>query len=779
MDDAPSNLPVPITSFVGRESEREEITRLLGTNRLLTLFGAGGVGKTRLAVQVAQGVRGRFADGVRLVDLAPLTDRAFVPHAVAAALDIREQDGEPLTETLIAALRPRELLLLLDNCDYVADSCAELVDALLRSCPRLRVLATSREALDSSGEAIWPVPSLTLPKPGQSPSVEEAAQFESVRLFAERARLALPPFALDDHNIEAVVEICRQLDGIPLAIELAAARLRVLTVEEVSVRLQDRFRLLTSGGRTAAPRHQTLRALVDWSHDLLSDPERALFRRLAVFAGGWTLAAAESMCAGLDEGADNFALLTQLVEKSLVLADRGASETRYRMFETIRQYGAEKLREADEEVEVRSQHLKWMLTLAREAEVGFRGPQQLSWFQRVETELDNVRSALTWSSTAPGMLVDGLQLAGTLWQFWWLRGHAPEGQRWLSALLARASTEPSAEGASRALLAARGRAMTAVGFLAHKQRHIALARSVLLEARAIWHELGDKRLLALTLRELGHTALEEDDLEAARHILDEGLALAEQVGSRQQRHDMLFPLGLLHRRSGEWDQAQALFEECVALGREEGDLRRVALPLLYLGSLLLDRGLLAAARSTLLESMTTHHQAGIRAGLAPALELLACLEATEGRPERALCLAGAAAAIAGSLGATEAAYLHAQDQAEKQLDVARRRLGVEAAAAKWSEGGAMTVEEALAHALEGTVVDAKPVSRIPSAACPLTGREEEVAELVARGMTNRQIGAALVISEWTAKRHVENILHRLGLESRAQIAAWTSERRST
>ena len=429
------NLPAPRTSFVGRETELQNIKRDLAMTRLLTLTGAGGCGKTRLALEVARGSVGAYPDGVWLVELAPLSEGMLVAQAVAATLGVQEQPERSLTDALVNFLRAKRALLVLDNCEHLVDAVARLVDTFLNSCPDLRVLATSRESLNVEGELNWLVPSLSVPSLGQSPRVEELAGYESVRLFVERASHRNPAFSRTPENAHAVARICGRLEGIPLAIELAAARVG-LSVEQIAARLDDSLRLLTTGSRTASPRHRTLRGTLDWSYALLSEPERSLFCRLSVFAGGWTLEAAEVVGAEVDnEQVDVLDVLSRLVDKSLVVAETtGGGGVRYRMLEPIRQYAREKLEEGGEAEEVRRQHASFFLSLTEEPELRLRGAEDVEWLERLEAEHDNLRAALSWVLER-GEAELGLRLAGALWPFWEAHGHYSEGRRWLEEAL--------------------------------------------------------------------------------------------------------------------------------------------------------------------------------------------------------------------------------------------------------------------------------------------------------------------------------------------------------
>lgn len=427
----PNNLPMQLTSFIGREREMGEIRALLSRSRLLTLVGSGGSGKTRLALQVAAELLEAYKDGVWLVELAALTDAGLLAQTVAAALNLREQPGRTVEATLTDYLQPRQILLVLDNCEHLLLACAELGEGLLRTCPQLRLLSTSRESLAISGELTYRVPSFAVTELRQLTSVDALIQNEAVRLFVDRATLAAPAFKLTERNVAAVAQICDRLDGIPLAIELAAGRMKGMSVEQIAARLDDRFRLLTGGSRTALPRQQTLRATMDWSHEMLSDSERTVLRRLSVFAGGWTLEAAEAVCAGDGpEPGDVLDLVTHLVDKSLVFMEAPDGEARHRFLETIRQYARDRLMEASEADRVRDRHRDWCIQLAEQAEPHLTSAAQAVWFERLELENHNLRAALEWTKAggAPEM---GLRLAGPLWRFWNVHGYWREGREWL------------------------------------------------------------------------------------------------------------------------------------------------------------------------------------------------------------------------------------------------------------------------------------------------------------------------------------------------------------
>jgi predicted ATPase/class 3 adenylate cyclase len=722
----PNNLPLQTTRFIGREGALAGLRELLapgsrhdqrpttndqrptirepgagsrgpGANRLVTLTGMGGCGKTRLSVQVAADLLEEYPDGVWFVELAALADPALVPDAVAAVVGVREEPGRPLTETLAENLRDRRVLLILDNCEHLIGACATLANTLLRHATQLRILATSREVLGVVGEVVWPVPPLGLPE-GDGPRTtdhrppttdhgssvptvvggrwsvvgseatrsqepEHLLGYESVDLFVDRARLAQPRFTLTGANAGVVAQVCRRLDGIPLALELAAARVRMLTVEQIAARLDDRFRLLTGGSRTALPRQQTLRALIDWSYDLLSEPERVLFRRLSVFAGGWTLEAAEGICAEpvdsyqltvdsrktdpsslstvncqLSTG-DILDLLSQLVDKSLVLVDEGERESRYRLLETIRQYGAEKLRveggEA-EAVELATRHRDWFLAFAVEADRGLHGPEQAEWLDRLESEHDNLRAALRWSIERQEVEA-GLRLGASLWRFWSIRGHLSEGRERLAELLAlERALEAGAESAERR--AARASALNGAGALAYHQGDYAGAGKLYEESLQIRRELGDRSGVAASLNNLGLMAYEQGDHSAAQALLEESLALRRELGDRTGIAASLSNLGLVADTQREYARARLLHEESLTIRRQLGDQRAVALSLNNLGWVAASLGETATARALHEESLAIRRELGDRPGIAASLNNLGNLALEEGEYEAARAL---------------------------------------------------------------------------------------------------------------------------------------------
>jgi len=548
LDALPNNLPVRLTSFIGREAEIAGLKELIAENRLVTLTGAGGVGKTRLALQVAADLLDGHPDGVWWVDLARITDAGLVPNAVAAALGVKENPRQPLVDTLKNDLRAKRTLILLDNCEHVVAACAELADALLHACPSLSILATSREPLGVEGEAPWRVPSLTLPDEKALPAIESLTQYEAVRLFIERAIAVRPNFQVTNENAPAVAQICHRLDGIPLAMELAAARTRMMTPEQIAEGLMDRFHLLTGGVRTLLPRQQTLQASVDWSYNLLAEDERALLRRLSVFVGSFTLDAAEQV--GSADGIDPqqvLELLSRLVDRSLVQVEEAGAEARHRLLETIRQYGRDRLAESgrdrlgepSEETTVRTRHLDFYVALAERAEPELEGAGLMMWLERLDLELGNLRAALDWSAQTPEA-DKGLRLASALWLFWIVRGDLSEGRSRFDVALSPGDGDP--------LL--RARALCAVGQLENYHGDVVASHAFAEEALRIARRLGDKRIIGRALGALGWAAIFLDP-PSAPALFEEAIELYRETGDAWGLVDALYGFGLSQWLAGD------------------------------------------------------------------------------------------------------------------------------------------------------------------------------------------------------------------------------------
>ncbi|MBC8077936.1 MAG: tetratricopeptide repeat protein, partial [Chloroflexales bacterium] len=600
-----TNLHPSLTSFVGREREMAEVRRLLGTTRLLTLAGAGGVGKTRLALQVGAAMQEAFADGVWLVELAALADPILVPHAVALILGIASTSALPIDTVVADNLCDKQLLLILDNCEHLLGACATLAEFLLREAPQLRILMTSRESLGVLSATTWQVPALSLPDPSPAsdtpPAIEHLRESEAVQLFVERAAMAQPDFALTLHNAPAIAELCHRLDGMPLAIELAATRVRVMSIQELAARLDDRFNLLTSGNSTALPRHQTLRAMIDWSYDLLSEPERALLRWLSVFAGGWTLEAAEAVASKLkieneklrnDHNNQQFSildLLTHLINKSLVVVDERDDATRYRLLETIRAYAHEKLVQATEEHYARTEHLDYYVWLVGQAAPHLTGLYHQAWYVRLEVEHANLRAALEWATCHD--MQAALRLIANLWYFWLWNGYWSEGLTWVDRVLPATAQERT-----------RARAWSLIGgaTLAGRTGDEAKLAVWLAEGLALAQALDEREGLAWARITMGVVASEYVQAEA---FLEESIALARAAHNEWLVAMARFVLGERTRSHGDRERATAHYSESLALFRAVGDHLMIAWPLGNLGRLALQSGDYAQAQAAFEESV--------------------------------------------------------------------------------------------------------------------------------------------------------------------------------
>ena len=801
-----TNLPAARSSFVGREREMAEVERGLASTRLLTLTGAGGSGKTRLALETARDLVSVYPDGVWLVELAPLSEGVLVPKEVAKSLGVPERSAEPLDETLAEVLRDRHLLLVVDNCEHLLEATARLVDGLLDSCPHLSILATSRETIGVEGEARWPVPPLSVPEDGSSS--KELETYESVRLFVERARGRDPSFSLGPHNARAVAGICGRLEGIPLAIELAAARVGTLSLNQISKRLGSSLDLLTRGGRTAEPRQRTLRGALDWSHDLLSEPEKILFRRLSVFAGGWTLTSAEKVTSGeqVEEG-EILELLFGLVEKSLALAEEhGDGRVRYRMLEPIKQYAREKL--GDEGETVRRRHADFFLALAEQAQPELRGPQDRAWLERLEREHDNMRAALSFALESEEAEL-ALRLAGALGTFWYMHSHSDEGRKWLEAALARDKGAPavvrikalealfwlawdrwdhdraetiaseavelSAETEIESRLAASLRIMSAGPVWVRGD--YAKGRELLEESLEISRQAGDRIMMAEALIQLAVTAWGLEDTERGKEIYEEGIALCREAGYTFRLSDFLFSLGYQLLLSGDYERGAALNEEAVAICREHGYKRSLNFALDNLGWAALLRGDHDRARTFYSESLVVSKELGDRACASESLDGLACIAGATGEARQAARLFGAAEALRETLG-DPAPFQHKPEEVawrEPSRARARSQLGEAAWEETLAEGRATGLKEAIEYALSTGEPSATTPGQRSEPPAGLTSREVEVLALVATGLTNAQVAERLFLSPRTVQRHLNSIYHKIGVGSRTAATRFALE----
>jgi predicted ATPase/class 3 adenylate cyclase len=681
-DHLSNNLPTQLTSFVGRERELEDVKRLLRNARMLTLIGPGGTGKTRLSIEVASEMLDRYSDGVWFVDLAPILDPFLVPRTTAITIGLRDEPQRSVTDTLCDYLNEKAILLILDNCEHLIEACARLADRILHSALDTRILASSREGLGISGEVTYRVPSLGLPDISNLPTVESLSQYEAVKLFIDRATAAVPTFSVTNTNAPALAQVCQHLDGIPLAIELAAAKIRVLSIEQIAKRLDDRFRLLTGGSRTALERHQTLRAAIDWSYNLLPSAEQFLFRRLSVFVGGWTIESAEVVCeGGLVEIKDVLDLMEQLINKSLVIAEEAYNESRYRMLETIRQYADEKLIESSENDVLRNRHLKYFLDLAETAEPKLHSEEQGQWLDKLEIEHNNLRAALKWSKTQQQPSELGLRLAGALWHFWEMRGYLAEGRTQLEAVLTRSDLAPSL---------AMSKALAGAGTLAWSQNDHISSIAFHKTALTVQREIGDRPGIAFSLNNLGYHAMEQGDYQQAEKWFEESLALSNELEDRRMAGYALHNLGELARHQGNFGQAVHLYQESLALFRELKDTWAISINLSWLGVVTHHQGELDQAVAYLQESLTLCQELGVIRGVAEGLEGLGGVAFARGQPNQAALLLGAANTARSKINSP----VPPVDRVEYEILLAgvRAALGEDAFKVAWTAGERLAAE---------------------------------------------------------------------------------------
>jgi predicted ATPase/class 3 adenylate cyclase/DNA-binding XRE family transcriptional regulator len=726
----PNNLPIQLTSFIGREREIEEIRQLLTSARLITLTGAGGTGKTRLAIEVARTVGDQYPDGAWVVDFAVFPEPSLIWQSIASILAVREEPNRSLTQTLIDFLRSKKLLLLFDNCEHLISACAQVVGTLLQACPQLQILATSREPLGIPGENQYYVPTLTTPQIDAEMFLEELNRTEAVRVFIDRAAMVRPTFKLTKANALAVAQVCRRLDGIPLAIELAAARVKGLSVEQIAERLSDRFSLLNTGNRTALQRHQTLRATIDWSYNLLSEKERILLARLSVFAGGWTLESATEVCLVVQiEERDVLNLLLNLSDKSLVISEEQDGETRYRFLETIREYALEKLAESGEERLVRNRHLDYFIHLAEEAERNYRSDKQLFWFHVVERERDNFRTALDYVLRSDQVEIS-IRLVATAFWLWFFQGPWSEGQMWVESALAQAPDLCTKAGA---------KVRMALGLLHFAQSNYSAARTNLENSLAIWQELGDKWWSAFVLGFLGLVQRPRDqqvasdsfeeslrlatetgqdwirafalwnsgenelhlrNLAEAESMLNHSLEVGQALGDRMLQNEALRALGEVHEAKQEYGQAVNLYRESLAIVQELRDITNVSHLYFDVGRALQLAGDNEEAKRYFLDALRQSRQLGKKVGEVRALAGLGVVAAARREAERAVVLLTASQSLIAKLGlsfpSTQAGWL------ERHLEAARAQLGEEKFAVVLAKAERLSLGQIVNYAMEET-----------------------------------------------------------------------------
>lgn len=839
-----TNIPSPLTSFVGRQHELANLKILLKSTRLLTLTGIGGVGKTRLALYLAKEVLGGFDHGVWLVELASLTEPALAAQSIAEALNLKEELSQPLISTLVNYLKPKKLLLILDNCEHIIEESARLCQVLLNNCPDLKILATSREGTGIIGETTWQTPPLSLPPTTSSFELnsvrdgpfDNLTRSEAVQLLVERARAVQPDFELGPQNSWAVAQICQGLDGIPLAIELAAARMRSLEVEQIAFRLEDRFQLLKNGNRTALPRQQTLRNLIDWSYNLLTEREKVILRRLSVFKDSFGLEAAEVIAAGtytvvtgqgLIEKKEVLDLISQLLNKSLLNLERSnssnfppeKSQPRYRLLETIRQYGWEKLVETGEAEErgVLSKHLSWCLQMVQEGIPNLAGPEQKTWLTLLELEHNNFRTALGWCisqmkvQTTKGVLVSkvfdrkekvdesiqswllsememALQLSSKLAWFWDLHGYLSEGRRWLDQVLGEVNDQQG--GNIVEIIPLKAKALNAAGNLAQKQNDNDRAKALLEESLTLYRKLNDPNVLSKILNNLGIVVFNQGDYVQAQIYYEESLAIKYRLGDKRSIGVSLTNLAELAHLKGEPQRAVSLFEEGLVLLKEAGDTQIVAIGLLNLGVTIGEQGNYQRASQLLCESLKLFSELGDRFNIAETLERLAGFA----RDARAAHLLGAANALRRAINAPMSKnYLQSYEQT---VVAVQQQIGPQIWGKHWLAGQQMKLEETIEFALTGfdnpNIMQPSKSVELPLPTSPLiqtlpvlpppdrllqslTGREDEVLKLIAMGLTTKQIAAELNLSPLTINAHLRSIYSKLGITSRSAATRYAIE----
>jgi len=723
---AKGNLPALLTSFIGRQREIIEISKLLSKARLVTLTGPGGCGKTRLALKVASELQPKFSDGAWLVELAPLVDPGNIPQKVASVFGLLQKQQLSWTEILINHIQDRQILLVLDNCEHLIDECAHLCETILHQCSQVTILASSREALGINGESPFRVPSLSTPDVHRLHPIEELSQFEAVQLFLERVRISLPTFKLTEKNKGSVAEVCHRLDGIPLAIELAAARVALLRVEQVAARLDDCFRLLTGGSRIALPRQQTLKLSMDWSYNLLSQVEKTIFRQLSTFTGGCTLEAAQAVCTDCD--GDTLDLLSRLVSCSLVMADREPGhDTRYQMLEIVRQYGRDKLLEAGETEIVRARHLGYYLEMSKRTEPKVIGGRESElMLQRVMVESDNLRAALEWALSG-GNVEAGLEMAGFLWPIWYFSSNPVEGRYWLERALSVTSGS----------VISRARALYSLGILAWQQGEYSESRRLNEQSIVLWREIGDTHGLADATHMGGHVIFDQRDYELARQSFEESLKLYDELGEKELRIPLISDLGLvayllgdyhkardfyqeslylagqsndrgniaqnftrlgdLARLDGDYDQAEKLYRECLQIMRELDFKMEIASSLHSLGYVAKHRGEIQKAKILLEESLKLQKEGEHKQGIVECLFALAGLKGEFNQILQSVQLFSAAQSLLDRIGAP----LSPADQMEidRDLESVREKLEPSEFEKAWAQGMALSLEQSLELAI--------------------------------------------------------------------------------
>ncbi len=762
-----TGLPLHLTTFVGRDYDIATLAHMVTTRRLVTLVGPGGIGKTRLALRVSAEIEAQFADGSTIVELASFSDPNLVLQTVASTVGIREQGGTPLLNTVIEELRPRHLLLVLDNCEHVIEACATLTQALLQRCPHLHLLATSREGLRLTGETLWRVSSLAYPPLIPLPGHEEVLRYDAVRLFCDRATAVTPYFRVTEQNTWAIVHICHSLDGIPLALELAAARMQTLSLEELATRLDERFQMLNDGSHTASPRHRTLQAALDWSYTLLSTDEQRLLQRLSIFAGSWTLEAAEEICS--DEHIDRYdvlTVLTQLVHKSWVMADahEETGAVSYRLLETIQQYAQHSIHQSEELRPLYKRHWEWYLHFAEEAIHHLHGAEQGTWLQHVESSLANLRLALERSLSAHQVEVT-VRIATALEPFWTASNRLSEGRQWYETLLAL----PDLPKALRANLLQQP--ITILRF----QGEDALIRALLEERITLLIELDATAELAETYASLGWTAFYQGRCEEAIHYFNEGRLLAHASNNQWQYATCLSGLAMVATLQEEYPRAKELLQEVITIWRSLQDYTSLAYALTAQAHVAAFQGEEPLARAACREILQLTWRQKQALGTTNSFEAIAALATLCGDAKRAVWLFSSATVLRTSIGIPFPPSM--QVLQERELLPLRAQLGPDQFTQQWAYGESLSQERAYAEAV--AVLEETRQPPAPNPLERLSRRERDVLRLVGQGLTDAQVAQELVLSTRTVSTHLQSVYRKLGVSSRSAATRFALEHHLT
>jgi predicted ATPase/DNA-binding NarL/FixJ family response regulator len=769
VDKRAGNLPADATSFLGRRHEITEVKRLLSTSRLVTLTGPGGVGKTRLALRTAADLRRAFRNQVWFVELAELRDASLLANTVAEKLGIHDQSSRAAVDTIIDHIAAGPLLLVLDNCEHLVDECAVFVNALIRSCPELRVLATSRQSLSLLGETTFPVAPFRVPDPEHKRSPASIAHFDSVRLFVERATEVVPRFSIDTCNCETLAEVCHNLDGIPLAIELTAVRLRALSLDQIAQRLTERYRLLSGGTRGAPPRQRTLRALIDWSYDLCSQPERRVWARASVFSGNFGLDAIEYVASGDDvERAEILNVVDSLVDKSILMREEDDDGVRYRLLQTTREYGEEKLLQSGEYATVHRRHRDWHAQIAARFDAEWIGPDQVAWINRLRRDHPNLRTALNFCTGNPGEAVAGMRMATQIDDYWGIRGFHTEARHWLDQALAVAPDDTPE----------RVSALRMDAWFALLQGDFDRGLTLLAEATESAERIGHETESAYLTQASGIGALMMGELDKATTLLEEALSRFRAAKVLRGELFTLFMFGLTLGLKGERERGLALLDECIDITSRLGDMFWRSYAYWSVAHIEVLNDALDRAEAAGKDALRLQQPLENRLAMAFTIDTLAWIAERREQHTRAAMLFGTAAAVWDSIGAAPNFYATFEAPHREHIARTRQALGDDSYEAAFQSGYQLPIDLAIDYALETEQPGPRPAAD-ERHETPLTRREQEIAELVVEGLTNKDIAARLFISQRTAEAHVEHILTKLGFTSRTQIASWLTARQVT